>query len=156
MRDGEAERLTEPASAAPQLEGSPRVSLRTVGRLASVGGSLLSSTSSGQLQRQGSSRASSAGVMLAGGTAEDIFDKSLRYEMQKVMTWEKFKTLWLELLGDVATDEVVQTWEEVQEFGALAQLWHLQQASPRVPILFLTEAMRCVPQLVLTRQLARQ
>eukprot|EP01043_Picozoa_sp_COSAG02_P018943 COSAG02_NODE_898_length_16108_cov_5.877444_10_plen_35_part_00 len=34
------------------------------------------------------------------------------------MTWDKFQRLWLELLGDVATDEVVEAWEEVQDFGA--------------------------------------
>ena len=101
MHDGEAERLTEPASPAPQPEDLAPGTL-----------SRLKTTSSSQLQRQGAG-------MYADGTAEDMFDKALRFETKKVMTWEKFKTLWLELLGDVAPDEVMQAWEEVQDFGAL-------------------------------------
>jgi hypothetical protein len=73
------------------------------------------------------------------------------------MTWAKFQRLWLELLGDVAADEVVQVWEEVQEFGAYAQLRHFAPCITTCTNSFSNlSVVRHMSQPVLTRQLASQ
>lgn len=94
---------------------------------------------------------SSADLELPSGTAEEIFSKYCdNSRVPAVMTDTGFNKMWLELLGDVAMEELIHVWEEVNEFGAVRPRYCAPHSCRRALFPDLLDALHTVSQLVRT------